>query len=185
MNSNHNESSIIHFLRWIIAIFLIMVLLLLAPTLGLYRFVKSLFSFSLVVQSGHFTIWSGAKFAIDCGICIFCFVLEWRILRCLFTKYDFHVQGVDTYFMSKKPKVVLWSDFQEICICYADYNTRTNGTLTKVICLVRNGEKKNIYGRWKVDAFWRYPRIIRLNYTQELYDQISSTCPYRIVNYCD
>lgn len=183
-DDNQVDSWLNRIFTWIIAILSITGLLLAMPTYGLYRFVNGILTIISIIRDSNLSIGAILDFTIDCGICTFCFVIEWRIIRFCFTKYYFCTDGIEASFLRQTPKLFLWDDFQEVCICYEAHRTKTNGNLQKLICFIRKGEKKNVFGHWKIGAFWRYPRIIRLNYTPELLEEIASFCPHTIVDYC-
>lgn len=128
--------------------------------------------------------WNVFSFIVACFFCFACFSVEWKLLSFIFAKYEFAAEGVRVTYLGRRPQILPWEDFQEICVCYADYYARVDGKLTKVICFIKAGEKKNVFGRWKVDNFLRYRTVIRLNYSPALYQKIADTCPYDIVNYC-
>ena len=136
------------------------------------------------IQTNRITMVILLSFMFSCGIGFICFVVEWKLLTAIYTKYTFSQEGVMAKYPGHRPKIIPWDDFQEVCICYADYNSRTDGHLTKVICLVKKGERKNLLGRWKVDNFLHCKSVIRIDYTEELYNEILSVCPHRVINYC-
>lgn len=50
------------------------------------------------------------------------------------------------------------------------------------ICFLKKGAKKDFYGRWKSNHPLHYDKIITLNYTDELYEEVQEKCPYEIVD---
>lgn len=169
---------------WSVAVISMLGLLLSAPICGCIMVTKTI-SFALnSIRDGSFSYGTGISFAARVGFCYYCFVIEWRILQSCFTKYHFSADGIEAYFLRKVPKVYPWTIFQEVCICYEDNHAKSNEKKQKLICFVQKGEQKNFFGFWKVGAFWRYPRIIRLNYTSKLFDEITDVCPFQIVNHC-
>lgn len=98
------------------------------------------------------------------------------------SKYSFCEDGIWIKDPVRKPKLVLWKEFQQICICYASYTTKGERAAHVVICCVKRGEKKDFYGRWKADSVFHFRKVITLGYTDELYNIIKIKCPYEIVD---
>lgn len=164
---------------------LLFALFALLPCYGVYWLIKAIRIMSEAICTHDFSLWIlGNGFVFLC-LSIGCFVIQRQLLRNLFTKYSFCPNGVKATLWKKFTQIIPWEDFQEVCICHADFNSRSDGKLTKVICFVRKGEKKNIYGRWKVDNFLRYGKVIRLDYSSELHEELSRLCPHEIKNYVD
>ena len=172
-------------LTGVVVAILLIALFALAPCLGLCWLIKGAQLLLGTIHSGNLSLWVFGRVLVHWGICFVCFVIQWRLVEALFTKYTFCSDGVNATLWKRFTRFIPWEDFQEVCICHADYYSRPDGKLTKVICLVRNGEKKNIYGRWKVDNFLRYLKIIRLDYTTELHEKIANLYPGEIVDYCN
>lgn len=188
-NLNHSKSWISRLHSWIsnigtwtVALISIMGLFLPAPIYGISLLVKSISGLLNSFEMGDISLGTALIFTVRIGISVYCFVVEWRVIRSCFTKHRICADGIEACFPHKKPETYLWSDFQEVSICYEDNHANTNVKPLKLICFIRNGEKKNIFGRWKIDAFWRYPRIVRLNYTPELFEEVVKYCPIRIVD---
>lgn len=187
-NLNYNESWIMrlrswasNIFTWSVVIISVMGLFLVAPACGFHLLVNGFFSVLNSVRMSAFAFRPVLIGVIQCGLGIYCFVIEWRIVCFCFTKHSICVDGIEACFLHKRPKLYSWSVFQEVCVCYEDDHTKVDN---KLICFVQKGEKKNIFGRWKSDAFWRYPRIIRLKYTPELHKIITDLCPIPIVDRC-
>ena len=168
----------------LVVIICILGLFLPVPIYGIYLLLKSISGLLNSFEIGDISLWTALIFAVRTGISAYCFVIEWRIIRSCFTKHRVCADGIEACFPHKTSEKYLWSDFQEVCICYEDNHVKTNAKPLKLICFIRNGEKKNIFGFWKIDAFWRYPRIVRINYTPEIFEEIVNNCPIRIVDYC-
>ena len=61
-------------------------------------------------------------------------------------KYRFEKEGLVVKYPFKKEELILWNEFQQVCVCYAAYTTRGTPRASSVICCVKKGEKNNIYG---------------------------------------
>lgn len=171
-------------ITWVIAIVLIASIFALVPCIGLYCLWQAIISAMAAIRSGTFSMGNGFSFLFSCVLCFICFLVEYRIISFVFAKYEFSPDGVEVKYVGRRTQIIPWDDFQEVCICYADYTAGADSQLTKVICLIKKGEKKNIFGRWKVDNFLRYRSVIRLDYSPALYQKVLDVCPYPIVDYC-
>ena len=80
----------------------------------------------------------------------------------------------------RKEKHYAWSDFQQVCICFASSVPR--GPSSPVVCFVCHGEKKNIYDRWRTDMPWHYRRLIVADHTAEIEEAVRSVCPMKVVD---
>lgn len=111
---------------------------------------------------------------------IFTLILNAFFLSQLFAKYKFNKAGVTVKYPCSAAKLVPWSEFQQVCICYTSYSKL--GEAFVVIACVKHGEKKNLFGRWKTDNPFRHRRVITMDYTDELYQTIKENCPYEVVD---
>ena len=111
---------------------------------------------------------------ISSGYCIF---------NMYYSKIEFTKHGIYIKYPFIKEKTCLaWDEFQQVCVCYTNYSTTAEPTALKVICLVKKGEKKNAYGRWKADNPFRYKTVITKDYTPELHKEAVENCPYEVVD---
>lgn len=94
--------------------------------------------------------------------------------------FDYSAEGLGVKYLLQKRKVIPWDEFQEVCVCYASYSTRGERTAHSVLCFVKKGEKRNLYGRWKADNPFRSRSVIAMDYTDELYEEVQKHCPYKI-----
>ena len=97
-----------------------------------------------------------------------------------FARYGIEENGIWAKYLFGKGQSIPWSEFQEVCVCYAAYNN-TGGAYV-VICFVKHGQKPNARGRWKTDNPFYHRSVITMDYTQELYDEVKEKCPYEIVD---
>ena len=65
--------------------------------------------------------------------------------------YQFHKNGLYVKYPFVNWQCIPWNSFQQICICYTAYSTRGPLRAKTVLCCVKKGEKKNLYGRWKTE----------------------------------
>lgn len=94
--------------------------------------------------------------------------------------FDYSEEGLGVKYLLQKRKVIPWSEFQQVCVCYTSYSTRGQATAHSVLCFVKKGEKKNVYGRWKASNPFRSRSVIAMDYTDELYEEVKKHCPYEI-----
>ena len=73
-----------------------------------------------------------------------------------------------------------WQEFQQVCVCYAAYTTRGKKKANTVICCVKQGEKKNLHGRWKTDNPFHHRSVICIDYSPEYHADITRMCPYAV-----
>lgn len=95
-------------------------------------------------------------------------------------RYCFKIDGLEVKYPLQPRCLIPWEDFQQVCIVYAAFTTRGERRANTVICCVKKGEKKNIYGRWKTDNPFRYRTVICIAYSPELYEGIKEKCPYKV-----
>ena len=79
-----------------------------------------------------------------------------------------------------------WDQFRQICICYRGFNQyeryETVYKYDPIICFVKHGEKKNFHDRWNVDSRLHYKRVIWMDYTERLLEEVKEKCPYEVVD---
>ncbi|MBQ2953625.1 MAG: hypothetical protein IJE07_08725 [Clostridia bacterium] len=100
------------------------------------------------------------------------------LLQQMFTTAAVNAEGVTLMRPLRKEKRYSWSDFQQVCICFASSVPR--GPSTSVVCFVCHGEKKNLYDRWKTDMPWHYRRLIVADHTAEIEDAVRAVCPMEV-----
>ncbi len=103
----------------------------------------------------------------------------------MFAVYRFETEGLYIKYPFRKEKCISWDAFQQVCIVY---NLRTGSHRPlpySSICFVRKGEKKNFLNRWKTGNPFKYDKVIKIPYTEEIYEGIKERCPYDIVDLRD
>lgn len=95
-------------------------------------------------------------------------------------KYRFEKDGLIVKYPLRKEKIIPWTEFQQVCVCYGAYTTRGTPRASTVICCVKKGEEPNIYGRWKTDNPFRSHSVITIDYKPEYYNGIKERCPYDV-----
>ena len=113
---------------------------------------------------------------------IFLLIVGWMMISAGLVKYKISFDGVYAKYPLTKLKLFKWDEFQEVSMCYAARTTRGEPRAIKVLCFVKKGERKNIYGRWKTDNIFKHRRVITINYSDELYEFVKSVCPYRVLD---
>lgn len=117
------------------------------------------------------------------GIVIICF--GYCSTMTMFAVYSFKTEGLYIKYPFRKEKCISWDEFQQVCIVY-DLRTGSHGPLPySSICFVRKGEKKNFLNRWKTMNPFKYYKVIKIPYTEEIYEGIKERCPYDIVDLRD
>jgi hypothetical protein len=96
--------------------------------------------------------------------------------------YEVHPNGVLIKYPFRKPALLKWDVFQEICICYSDITTRGPLRYNTVICCVRHGERRNFYDRWKTNNAFRYKSVISIAYSDSRLSELQAVCPFRILD---
>ena len=105
-------------------------------------------------------------------------VYNWVDIQSAMAEYSFSPDGVMVKYPLDKPISYSWDDFQQICVCYYSRATEMHGY--SVICLVRTGEKKDGFGRWKTANPFRYRSVLCLDYSDELLATVKMNCPYEV-----
>lgn len=111
---------------------------------------------------------------------IFLISAGWTEIKREFKKIEFGQEGVWVKYPLQKKQFLSWTDFEQICVCYTTFTTRGERTARSVLCFVRPGAKKNMYGRWKADSVIYTGKVISVDYSDELYDEIKKYCTYDI-----
>lgn len=96
----------------------------------------------------------------------------------MYTRAAVSEEGVTLMLPLRREKRYAWSDFQQVCICFASSVPR--GPSSPVVCFVRHGEKKNIYDRWRTDMPWHYRRLIVADHTAEIEAVVRAVCPMKV-----
>ena len=104
--------------------------------------------------------------------------ISWMDVQASMAEYSFAQDGVMVKYPLEKPRHYAWNAFQQVCVCYYSRATEMYGY--SVICLVRNGEKKDLFGRWKTANPFRYRRVLCLDYSDDLLETVKKNCPYEV-----
>ena len=99
-------------------------------------------------------------------------------LQTAMADFSFSDKGVYVKYPLEKQHFYPWTDFQQVCICYYSRATEMSGY--PMICLVRNGEKPDLFGRWKTGSMLHYRKLLCLDYSEEQLLEIKKVCPYEI-----
>lgn len=121
---------------------------------------------------------SFAFFCIGMGVLIV--MMFFGYFSMIFFKYEILAEGIRTKYLLQGWRLISWDEFQQVCVCYAGYTTRGERKAYSVVCFVKKGEKKNLYGRWKTDNPFHYRSVISIDYTDELYEEVKEKCPYEV-----
>ena len=112
------------------------------------------------------------------GVLMVIYILN--LISMSFYKYEILAEGIRTKYPLQGWRLISWDEFQQVCVCYAGYTTRGERKAYSVVCFVKKGEKKNLYGRWKTGNPFHYRSVITIEYTDELYEEVKEKCPYEI-----
>lgn len=178
-NIKHCIDSVIN---WAVVLFLLFSIFAFAPMFGIYQLYLAVSQLFLDLREDCFTIWSAVYCCIKIAIAIFFLDIERRIILFLFTKYEFTTSGIECTSFRYYKREIPWDKFQAVSICCADKIAWSDKKPTKALCFVQKGEHRDIQGNWKVDAFWRYPKIIRMNYSDDLLEKVKLNCPLAIID---
>ena len=105
-------------------------------------------------------------------------VTSWMDYQAAMAEYSFCPDGVTVQYPLEKQRYYPWSDFQQVCVCYYSRATEMYGY--SVICLVKKGEKKDLFGRWKTANPFRYRSVMCLDYSETLLETVRESCPYDV-----
>ena len=111
-------------------------------------------------------------------ISLVCLVTGIMALQTAMAEFSFDTDGVSVKYPLEKQRFYPWKDFQQVCICYYSRGTEMHGY--PLICLVRNGEKTDFFGRWKTGSVLHYRNLLCLDYSEEQLSEIKEFCPYEI-----
>ena len=99
-------------------------------------------------------------------------------LQTSMAEFTFCNDGVQVKYPLEKLRFYPWESFQQACVCYYSRATEMRGY--PLICLVRNGEKTDRFGRWKNGSVFHYRKILCLDYSEEQLQEIQRFCPFDI-----
>ena len=107
-----------------------------------------------------------------------CLIANIAAIQTAMADFSFDGNGVCVKYPLEKEKFYPWEDFQQVCVCYYSRATQMNGY--PLICLVRKGEKKDLFGRWKTGSLLHYRKLLCLDYSHEQLLEIQKVCPCEI-----
>ena len=100
----------------------------------------------------------------------------------MFAVYRFKTEGLYIKYPFCKEKCISWDEFQQVCVVYSEYHQTKGKPNYSCICFVRKGEKKNFLNRWKTGYPFKYYKVIKIPYTEEIYEGIKERCPYEVLD---
>ena len=160
----------------------ILILLGFFPVLGLGVFCLAIWLFILDIKESSFSyIILIAIFALII-LSVFFILLGYTFICRGLAQYRICSDGLLVKYPMKKENLIVWNEFQQVCICYAAYTTAGESRANTVICFIKNDEKKNIHGRWKTDNPFKYRDVICLDYSDELRHGIKERCVHEIID---
>ncbi len=125
------------------------------------------------------------------AVCLFLIMMLLAWLSCWYgwvgissglAKYRFEDNCLVAKYPLRSEKRIPWTNFQQVCICYAAYTTRGERKANTVICCIQKGERKNWRGRWKTDNLFRYKTVIAIDYKPHLVEELQAVCPYEVAD---
>ncbi len=109
---------------------------------------------------------------------IVCLLYGLMALQTAMAEFSFSADGVFVKYPLEKTHFYPWEAFQQVCICYYSRAAEMQGY--PLICLVRNGEKTDRFGRWKTGSALHYRKLLCLDYSEAQLLEIREFCPYGI-----
>lgn len=147
------------------------------PVTGLwlvvYAFLDLVKMATSVPFSLFFTIWRFSYFFLHGA------VLLSIGLACIsegLANYQFCDDGLRVKYPLSKWELTPWEEFQQICICYTSYTTRGPSRAHTIVCFVKQGEKKNLYGRWKSDNPLHHRKVIDFDLEPDILLKLQLKC---------
>lgn len=138
--------------------------------------------YTVIVDDGYLLwpmlLWFSVVVCISGGF----LSLGWAFISSGLARYCFEKEGLIAEYPLRKPILIPWEDFQQVCILNTAFTTVGERRANTVICCVKKGEKKNGYGRWKTDNPFRYRSVICIDYQPELYEGLIERCPYEVID---
>ena len=156
------------------------------PLIGGCLIVCAIFaSYSIIVTDGYPVGVGCLLFAGIGGTGFGLLVIGWQFITVGLAKYRFTKEGVYAKYPLKAEQLLPWNSFQQVCVCYSAYTTCGKRKANTIICCVKCGERRNIYGRWKTENLFRYRNIVCIDYTPGLHEGIKDMCPYTVIDLRD
>lgn len=119
-------------------------------------------------------------------------ILVWLIIVILIfydrgkAKYKVTEEGLWTSYPFQSLRLIPWSEFQEVCVCYAIIERKYGSDRYVIVCFVKHGMTKDYKGRWNTESiFTPYRNLISVDYTYELHDELKEKCPLGVLDLRD
>jgi len=146
----------------------IQAIFIVGPILGILLLIAGL----CFIASG---IWTALIMVLSGLVCL----LEWiYALQTAMAEFTFTNSGVHVNYPLEKCRFYAWSEFQQVCVCYYSRATEMNGY--PLICMVKKGEKRDNFGRWKTGSVFHYRNLLCVDYSEAQLQEIRSYCPYEV-----
>ena len=117
------------------------------------------------------------------AITFFIAYMGWCFMAAALARFRFLPEGLAATYPLHQEILIPWEEFQQVCVCYVGYPHQDAYTGSEirpgVICCVKKGEKKDIFGRWKENPF-RYRSVIYLIHKPEYLAALRQVCPYPV-----
>ena len=153
------------------------------PLVGIAIIVGTVYvSYGSLVHDGYpigAVLW---LFCYSGGVGVFLLWIGWLFITTGMAQFRFSKEGLYAKYPLKPEQLIPWRAFQQVCVCYCAYTTRGPRRACTIICCVKHGEKRNLYGRWKADNLFRYRTVIAIKYSPELHAGVKEMCPYEVVD---
>ena len=114
------------------------------------------------------------------GCSAFCFYFGWCCIKRGLARFRFLKEGLMVKFPLEEEYLIPWDEFQQVCVIYGQYSTRGTPRASSIICCVKKGQKKNLYGRWKIDSVFTYRTVLGILFKPEYLAGIREVCPYQV-----
>lgn len=90
----------------------------------------------------------------------------------------FSAAGVSVKYPLEPLREYSWGEFQQVCVCYHSRGTEVRKY--PILCLVKQGECRDVFGRWKTLSIFHYRNILCLDFSEALLEAVKRYCPSEI-----
>ena len=153
------------------------------PTIGITLIVCSILAACSVITHDGYPVGVGFfLLATIGGTGLTLLTTGWQFITIGMARYRFNKEGVYAKYPLKPEQLYPWNYFQQVCVCYSAYTTRGKQKANTVICCIKHGERKNLYGRWKTENPFRYRNVVCVAYSPALFDGVKDMCPFEVID---
>lgn len=156
------------------------------PFLGIFLSFSAVYvSYLTYVEDGYVLSYSIIVFMCIMPTSLVAYWIGWVFISRGLAKYKFTDAGLVAKFPLRKEELILWDEFQQVCVCYAAYTTRGERRANTALFCIKKGEVRNGHGRWKTDNPFRYRTVICIDYSESLYNGLADKYPGNVADLRD